>query len=158
MTNENNSTRPQQAVFPDVIAYANSDEDAAETEDDYSCEMDGRRPRARRLDAALGHRMCIARRALGLRTGGRVRTDWSYRVLFSVRLSCRPLAAGGSPGAHFRKSDQAAWAFIPHTLSSSIIIPTLTVSPRPVPGASASPARATPMTLLRPLVIKFRKW
>jgi len=26
-------------VFPDVIAYANSDEDAAETEDDYSCEM-----------------------------------------------------------------------------------------------------------------------
>ena len=40
MTNENNSTRPQQAVFYDVIAYANSDEDAAETEDDYSCEME----------------------------------------------------------------------------------------------------------------------
>ena len=34
MTKENNSTRPQQAVFPDVIAYANSDED------DYSCEME----------------------------------------------------------------------------------------------------------------------
>ena len=40
ITNENNSTRPQQAVFPDVIAYAISDEDAAESEDDYPCEME----------------------------------------------------------------------------------------------------------------------
>ena len=40
MTYENNSTRPQQAVFPDVIAYAISDEDAAESDDDYPCEME----------------------------------------------------------------------------------------------------------------------
>ena len=40
MTNEINLTKPQQAVIPDVIAYANSAEDAAETEDDYYCEIE----------------------------------------------------------------------------------------------------------------------
>ena len=40
MTYENNSTRPQQAVFYDGITYADSDEDGAETKDDYSCEME----------------------------------------------------------------------------------------------------------------------
>ena len=32
--------KPQQAVTPDVIAYANGAEDAAETEDDHSFEME----------------------------------------------------------------------------------------------------------------------
>ena len=40
MTYENNSTRPQQAMFFDGIAYAHSDEDGAETGDDYFCEME----------------------------------------------------------------------------------------------------------------------
>ena len=40
MKNEINLTKPQQAVIPDVIAYANSAEDAAETEDDYYCEIE----------------------------------------------------------------------------------------------------------------------
>ena len=40
MTNEINLTKPQQAVIPDVIAYANSAENAAEPEDDYYCEIE----------------------------------------------------------------------------------------------------------------------
>ena len=40
VTNEINLTKPKQAVIPDVIAFANSAEDAAETEDDYSFEME----------------------------------------------------------------------------------------------------------------------
>ena len=39
-TNENNLIGPQQGLFHAVIDYANSAEDAAETEDDYYCEIE----------------------------------------------------------------------------------------------------------------------